>query len=79
MFSGYSTTKRPLGGYAALVALFSAGIASAFAASKQKGEQLPKLSASDLLLFCIATHKLSRIAAKDLVTSPFRASFVKFS
>ncbi len=39
---------------------------------------MPKLGASDLLLLSIATHKLSRIAAKDLVTSPFRAPFVKF-
>ncbi len=78
LFSGYSTTKRPLGGYAALVGLFSAGLASAFAALKQKSEHSPELSPSDLLLFGIATHKLSRIAAKDLVTSPFRAPFVKF-
>ena len=77
-FSGYSTTNLPLGGYAALVALFTVGLASAFVASKQKAKHLPDLSATDLLLFSIATHKLSRIASKDLVTSPFRAPFVKF-
>ncbi len=39
---------------------------------------MPELGWSDLLLLGIATHKLSRIATKDLVTSPFRAPFVKF-
>lgn len=78
LFAGYSANKRPLGGYAALVALFSAGLVSAFAASKRRNGHLPQLSAGDLLLLGIATHKFSRIATKDLVTSPFRAPFVKF-
>ena len=33
---------------------------------------------SDVVLLRIATHKLSRVVAKDLVTSPFRAPFVRF-
>ncbi len=78
VFAGYSKAPRPLGGYAALVAVFTVGVADAFAATKESEDELPKLSWSDLLLFGIATHKLSRIATKDLVTSPFRAPFVKF-
>ncbi len=78
LFTGYSKTKRPLGGYAALVAVFTVGLAGAFAAAKESDDEPPKLSWSDLLLFGIATHKLSRVATKDLVTSPFRAPFVKF-
>lgn len=78
MLAGYSKTPRPLGGYATLVALFTVGLASALAAANESEDELPKLSWSDLLLFGIATHKLSRIATKDLVTSPFRAPFVKF-
>ncbi|MBA3386741.1 MAG: DUF1360 domain-containing protein [Chthoniobacterales bacterium] len=78
LFEGYSKTPRPLGGYAALVAVFTVGLAGAFAATQENEDELPKLSWSDLLLFGIATHKLSRIATKDLVTSPFRAPFVKF-
>ncbi len=78
LLAGYSKTPRPLGGYAALVALFTVGLASALTAANESKGELPKLSWSDLLLFGIATHKLSRIATKDLVTSPFRAPFVKF-
>ena len=78
VFAGYSKTPRPLGGYAALVGVFTVGLAAALAATKESDEELPKLSWSDLLLFGIATHKLSRVATKDLVTSPFRAPFVKF-
>lgn len=78
LLAGYSKTPKPLGGYAALVALFTVGLAAAFAATKESEEELPKLGWSDLLLFGIATHKLSRVATKDLVTSPFRAPFVKF-
>ncbi len=78
LLAGYSKTTRPLGGYAALVGVFTVVLAGALAAAKESEDELPKLSWSDLLLFGIATHKLSRIATKDLVTSPFRAPFVKF-
>ncbi len=78
LFAGYSKTPRPLGGYAALVAVFTVGLVGACATTEESDGELPKLSWSDLLLFGIATHKLSRIATKDLVTSPFRAPFVKF-
>lgn len=75
---GYSKTPRPLGGYAILVGVFTVAFGSALAASAKDEDQLPELQWSDLVLLGIATHKLSRIATKDLVTSPFRAPFVKF-
>ncbi len=76
--AGYSKAPRPLGGYAALVAVFTVGLAGVLRTASEDEDHPPKLSWSDLLLFGIATHKLSRIATKDLVTSPFRAPFVKF-
>lgn len=76
---GYSETKRPLGGYALLVGLFGVALSSGLAgASAQKEEEMPSLNWGDLVLLGIATHKLGRILTKDLVTSPFRAPFVKF-
>ncbi|CAN5791689.1 DUF1360 domain-containing protein [soil metagenome] len=78
LFAGYSDKPRPLGGYAALTALFTVGLAGALTAAHESEDESPKLSWSDLLLLGIATHKLSRIVTKDLVTSPFRAPFVKF-
>ncbi len=78
LFSGYAKTERPLGGYAVLVGLFTVALSSGLASVRAKKDELPDLSWSDLLLLGVATHKLSRIATKDLVTSPFRAPFVKF-
>ncbi len=79
LFAGYSKTKKPLGGYAVLAGLFAVALGSAFASTGAKDdEDFPEIDWSDLLLLGIATHKLSRVVAKDLVTSPFRAPFVKF-
>ncbi|MBA2623871.1 MAG: DUF1360 domain-containing protein [Chthoniobacterales bacterium] len=76
---GYSESKRPLGGYAALVGLFTVAFSGALAGSAAgKDDDAPALNWSDLILLGLATHKLSRIVTKDLVTSPFRAPFVKF-
>ncbi len=78
IFEGYSKEKRPLGGYAALAGLLTVAVATALTAGERDEDKLPDLSLTDLLLLGVATHKLSRIVAKDLVTSPFRAPFVKF-
>lgn len=78
IFAGYSAEKRPLKGYAVLAGLFTLAVASALSASKHDQDKQPDLNLTDLLLLGVATHKLSRIVAKDLVTSPFRAPFVKF-
>ena len=78
VFAGYSTKKRPLGGYAILAGIFSVALASGAAAVEARDEKLRAIKWSDLLLLGIATHKLTRIVTKDLVTSPFRAPFVTF-
>lgn len=78
LFSGYAKTERPLGGYAVLVGLFTVALSSGLASARARKDELPELSWGDLLLLGVATHKLSRIVTKDLVTSPFRAPFVKF-
>ncbi|MDQ6764564.1 MAG: DUF1360 domain-containing protein [Verrucomicrobiota bacterium] len=77
LFAGYSKTEKPLGGYAALMGLFTVVLSSAVTSFSAE-EDPPRLTLGDLLLLGIATHKLSRIVTKDLVTSPFRAPFVKF-
>ena len=78
LFAGYSKNERPLGGYAILVGVFTAGLSAALTADREAKNKLPELNWAELILLGIATHKLSRIATKDLVTSPFRAPFVKF-
>lgn len=75
--NGYSAQKKPLGGYAALAGLFTVVVGAILAAEEHDDDPSP-LNWSDLALLGIATHKLSRVVTKDLVTSPFRAPFVKF-
>jgi len=79
-FSGHSPEQeRPLGGYAALTGLFAA-LCAAFAAwFRASGRELPeRVEPGDLLLVAVATHKTSRLIAKDRVASTVRAPFTTF-
>jgi hypothetical protein len=66
--------ERPLGGYAVLTGLFSL-LAAAFAGwIRRSGRELPeRVETQDLALLSLATHKVSRLIAKDRVTSAVRA------
>jgi len=66
---------RPLAGYAAISGAFAAALAAALVS----GRPLPaRIDARDLLLAGVATHKVSRLIAKDKVTSFLRAPFTRF-
>ena len=70
---------RPLAGYSVLSAIFGASFVGALVAAHRAGRQLPdELSAKDVVLTGIATHKLSRLIAKDKVTSFARAPFTRY-
>ncbi len=71
--------ERPIGGYAALTALF-AGLCLAFAEwIRRSGRELPeRAGGADLALITIATHKLSRLITKDRVTSVLRRPFTDY-
>jgi hypothetical protein len=74
-----SAPERPLGGYAVLTSVFLSA-AGAFAAwLARSGRRLPeRVDAGDLALLAVATHKASRLVAKDRVTSAVRAPFTDF-
>jgi hypothetical protein len=79
-FAGHSPDQeRPLGGYAVLMASFAA-VAGGFSAwISRSGRELPERpSPGDLVLMTVATHKASRLIAKDRVTSALRAPFTEF-
>src|SRR5215211_5568542 len=79
-FAGHSPRQeRPLGGYGVLMDAF-AGAAGAFAAwLRSSGRELPdRVPPGDLALMTLATHKASRLIAKDRVTSTVRAPFTRF-
>lgn len=70
---------RPLGGY--LVTLAGYGVymgTLAVTMYRSRGHISTPLPGTDLLLAGIATHKLSRMLAKDPITSPLRAPVTRF-
>jgi hypothetical protein len=70
---------RPIGGYAVLTGGFGAALAAALIAARQTGRGLPeRIGAADLVTAGLATHKLSRLIAKDKVTGFVRAPFTRF-
>ena len=79
LLAGYGGEELPLAGYAGLVGIYAAGFAALLIAAKSTRRPLPNNTRlSDVLLLSIGTYKLSRIIAKDRVTSPFRAPFVTY-
>ncbi|MBX6357460.1 MAG: DUF1360 domain-containing protein [Micromonosporaceae bacterium] len=69
----------PLLGYVASGGAYVALVAGLAAAVQLSGRPLPRrISVMDLVLLSVATHKLSRLLAKDAVTSPLRAPFARF-
>jgi hypothetical protein len=71
---------RHLGGYLSAMGAFGFLAASLAAAAKVTGRPVPERPAtSDVVLISIATHKLSRLLAKDSVTSPLRAPFTRYT
>ena len=78
---GYATKDpQPLGAYAALTGVFGAFVTGLIGATVLSGGKLPEKgpSVGDMLLLGVATHKLSRIVAKDRVSAWFRAPFVTY-
>src|SRR3954451_17048024 len=71
--------ERPLAAYAGLSDAFGAALAGALLGLKAAGRELPECpSARDIALAGVATHKVSRLLAKDKVTSFLRAPFTEY-
>jgi len=71
---------KPLLGYAALTAAFNGAGAAYIAGYRRSARALPeRLPVSDFLLMAAATHKLSRLIAKDRVTSFVRSPFTRYT
>jgi hypothetical protein len=79
-FEGHSPEQeRPLGGYAVLMGLFGAAAGAFVTWFRASGRELPeRMEARDLALVTVATHKASRLLAKDRVASAVRAPFTRF-
>ncbi|HET9102162.1 MAG TPA: DUF1360 domain-containing protein [Solirubrobacteraceae bacterium] len=79
-FAGHSPDReRPLGGYTVLTGTFLSLCGLFVRRLRRSGTELPEhVPAEDLLLLAVATHKLSRMATRDRVTSSLRAPFTVF-
>lgn len=70
---------RPLGGYLAIMGVYVAVVAVAAVLAALTGRRLPaRWRLQDLVILAVGTHKLSRTATKDAVTSPLRAPFAHY-
>ena len=77
--AGYAPEPQPpLRSYALLMGVFT-GLAAAFAAWFRSSDRgLPdRIDPGDLALLTVASHKASRLIAKDRVTSAVRAPFTE--
>jgi hypothetical protein len=79
-FRGHSPDdERPLGGYATLMGTFAAVVVGFGAWIRASGRELPeRIDERDLALVTVASHKVSRLIAKDRVASTVRAPFTRY-
>ena len=70
--------ERLLAEYASLLGFYVASVAVLTGTAMEQDRLPERFSLLDLALLGIATHKLSRIVAKDRVTSILRAPFVNY-
>lgn len=76
--AGYRRPDGAIRGYAVAMGVYATTAAGLAVAAARTGRRAPTTSAFDLVLLGLATHKISRIIAKDAVTSPVRAPFTRF-
>jgi hypothetical protein len=78
--AGYAEPSKrpPFAPYLAFMTIFGALVSAALLVAGRQGRELPeKVGPGELLLIGTASHKLSRLVAKDKVTSPLRAPFTE--
>jgi hypothetical protein len=70
--------RPPLRAYSVAIAVFNGLFVAGLAIALRRGRELPERPpAADIVLVGVASHKLSRLIAKDKVTSPLRAPFTE--
>src|SRR5215212_4398092 len=66
-------------GYATLLSLYGGAVAAAALIAQRRDHEGPdRYGLEDLVVGAIATHKFTRLVAKDGVTTPLRAPFTEF-
>jgi hypothetical protein len=68
---------RPLRPLSGLIVVYVVVLLGLTALARRRGKLTERLSAADVVLYGVATFRLSRILAKDPITSPLRAPFTR--
>lgn len=70
--------RPPFAPYLAFMSIFGTLVSAALLLARRQGRRLPEeIDHGQVLLVGVASHKLSRLLAKDKVTSPLRAPFTE--
>src|SRR5262249_46891890 len=70
---------RPLRGYAITMTVYASLVGTFAGIARITGRDVPDgFPVTDVIMCAAATHKLSRLLAKDPVTSPLRAPFTSY-
>ena len=78
ILEGYDNGEQPLQSYTVLAGVFNLIFALFLLLTRETGWGLPeKVSTRDIVLFGVATHKMSDMIANDAVTSFVRAPFTE--
>lgn len=71
--------SRPLGGYLTLMSTYATGAVGVGLVAKALGKRAPApMTPWQLTQLSVATYRISRLMAKDPVTSPLRAPFTTY-
>src|SRR3954462_13056949 len=71
---------RPLRAFAGLMAAYAAAVSVGAVVVRRRARPVPdRVGLTDIALLSVATFKVSRLLAKDPVTSPLRAPFTEFA
>jgi hypothetical protein len=78
--AGYAPPRKrpPFGSYALFTGVFNGAFGAALAAAGRSGRLPEQVAAGDVVLVGVASHKLSRVIAKDKITSFLRAPFTEY-
>ena len=70
--------RPPFRAYATMATAFNAAFAGALVAAGRSGRLPERIETRDMLLIGTASHKLSRLVAKDKITAFLRAPFTEY-
>ena len=70
---------RPLGGYLAAMSVYTGAVTAMSLLGRRLGFRAPQqITPWDVVLFGVATHRVTRTITKDAVASPVRAPFTTY-